>query len=93
MIFLADMAFRMSNFDDFDNDQIMSVWKKIDPLKLRQNTRKNENDLADTRKLCTSKTIEYLFLHENYFQILIILADLTFFVSNFTYFDNVQISW
>ena len=29
MIFLADMAFSMSNFDDFDNDQIWGHPKKV----------------------------------------------------------------
>ena len=57
----------------------MPVQKKIDPLKLSQNTKKNEDDLTKTRRLGTStKTIYCLFLHKNDFQILIIFADMAF---------------
>ena len=32
MIFLADMAFKMSNFDDFDNDQSHENFVRDSPL-------------------------------------------------------------
>ena len=52
---------------------ITPVQKKIDPLKWRQSTRKNEDGLIKTWKLGTGTvTLKWLFLHENDFQILII---------------------
>ena len=74
--------------------QITPVPKKIDPLKWRQNTRKNEDDLVETWKFGTSSiTIKCVFLHRNDFQILIILADMAFWMSNYGDFDNGQIPW
>ena len=61
---------------------------------MKENARKNEEDLEERWKFGTSTTtMQCSLLHKKKFQIMIYLADMAFWMSNFDDFDHGQISW
>ena len=102
MIFLADIASLLSDYDDFDNDEIS--WKFAQRYRVINKTDFPCNWWKKGMKKwgwsCRQKKTWYIFnnyivtfLQKNWFHIWICPADMAFLMSNFHDSDKYQISW